>query len=248
MPSKRTLPRVCKQCGADFLIEPFRVAQGAGIHCSRECRAAARRGVSKPDPRGLVMNCVCDACGKAFHIRPAFIRAGGGRFCSMECRRIGDRVPVIIPDDERDLIYLAGIVDGEGTITSMNHVSRATGNPSMHLRMSVANTDPGLMQWLYETFGGTVNAPRPTRSPRHKPVQLWYVNAGSAVALCQRLLPYLKIKRRHAEILIALFSLTFTYDNPANIGRYVSSETYAARAVLLEELQRLNHRGLLSTP
>jgi hypothetical protein len=242
MPSKRTMPRVCRQCGKTFLVEPFRVKQGVGINCSRACRDAARRGKPNPAPR-KPPNRACEVCGTEFRAIPSAITAGLRRFCSWECKSKAEEIPVTISTDERDLIYLAGLVDGEGTITALRQTRVQTGNESIHCRVIVANTYEPLMEWLANTFGGKLSAPHKTRSPLHKPVLTWYVGSTQAVLLCQHLVPYLKVKRRQAEIVIALSTLG--YERSGNRrGRYVLPATRAARAPLLAEMRQLNYRGV----
>lgn len=43
VPNKTTIPRVCQQCGADFLALTCNVRQGKGKYCSVGCRDLARR-------------------------------------------------------------------------------------------------------------------------------------------------------------------------------------------------------------
>lgn len=37
MPTKRTIPRVCPSCGANFLARPDRIRIGRDVYCSRAC-------------------------------------------------------------------------------------------------------------------------------------------------------------------------------------------------------------------
>lgn len=39
----RPVPRVCRQCGADFLVKPARAARGEGVFCSTRCAGESRR-------------------------------------------------------------------------------------------------------------------------------------------------------------------------------------------------------------
>lgn len=43
MPSKPTIPRVCRQCGVDFLARPNEVRLGKALYCSHDCRLLADR-------------------------------------------------------------------------------------------------------------------------------------------------------------------------------------------------------------
>jgi hypothetical protein len=43
MTSPRTVPRICKLCGTEFLATKHQVAYGRAIYCSRHCRNEAKR-------------------------------------------------------------------------------------------------------------------------------------------------------------------------------------------------------------
>jgi hypothetical protein len=243
MPCKRTIPRVCGHCQSDFLARPDLVNAGKALYCSVACRTAASRG--RPSPllgTGHQILFECDHCGEPFrpHAPNAVNRQ---RFCGWDCKSAAETKRVTIPDDERDLIYLAGFIDGEGTITALRQTRVQTGNESMSFRVMLANSHEPVMRWIYETFGGGLSNPRSVRSVKHKPVMTWYIGAYEALALCHRLLPYLKVKRRQAEIIIALSE--FGYERSGKGPRWVSDENYAARVPLLAEIRRLNHRGVL---
>jgi hypothetical protein len=239
MPQQRTIPRDCQVCGAAFLARGADVKAGKARFCSLACRDSAHRGTKYPS--GLLPNRVCEVCGVAFRVGPGAI-VGIGRFCSNRCRGIGQQIPLTIPDSRDDLIYMAGIVDGEGTITAGRSENKHTGNLGVHCKIMVANSHEPLMDWMHATYGGSLSAPRKTRKANHKPITCWYLGGVPAVTLCKLLLPFLKVKRRQAEIVIALGDLTYEY---GAAGRYVTPENRAAREPLIEELRLLNHRGLL---
>jgi hypothetical protein len=47
MPAKRTMPRVCERCGADFLVRPDQVRKGWGRFCKRNCNSQFWHQVDK---------------------------------------------------------------------------------------------------------------------------------------------------------------------------------------------------------
>jgi hypothetical protein len=75
MPNKRTIPRVCKQCGKDFLAAPAHVKAGNGRFCSRACFALSHTAL---------VALTCEGCGGTFSV-PQY-RATKARFCSRACR------------------------------------------------------------------------------------------------------------------------------------------------------------------
>jgi hypothetical protein len=93
---------------------------------------------------------------------------------------------------DSDLAYMAGIVDGEGTV----YYREKTGS----LRVSVTNTHRPLLDWIAERWGGSVNdelnytGDGCTRKPKWR----WTLSGGPAVVLLRELLPRLIVKAERA--------------------------------------------------
>ena len=118
-----------------------------------------------------------------------------------------------------DLIYLAGIVDGEGCVS----VSYKTKARHERIRLTVSNTDRNLIDWLTSRVGGCVskNQGRGNRKPAYH----WEVYTDNAFKLLTELLPYLKLKKRQAEL-----CLQFHTDK-------------SKRAWITKQIRRMNKRG-----
>ena len=143
--------------------------------------------------------------------------------------------------------YLAGIVDGEGTITicrSENDVLRKKEYPTkaglrsceyryvgigFHVKVSVKNTDIRLMKWLQSRFGGEFYSAE-SKNPLWKTSYVWHHAAQSKQEFLLSILPYLIIKREQA--LIALEFL-----------RLGSIRVPEKRQALYEKIVALNQRG-----
>ena len=102
---------------------------------------------------------------------------------------------------EIDYARLAAYIDGEGTIEiAYKHKSRAH-----FLCVSIDNTDPRLIVWLYETFGGFV---RSDHSSKRKNIKWrskmqWYIACGHAHDLLLKCHPFFITKGDQADIAIA---------------------------------------------
>jgi hypothetical protein len=108
-----------------------------------------------------------------------------------------------------DLAYLAGFMDGEGTI-GLRRIRRADrgGAFSYEPYIEVANTDPVIPVWLHSLFGGYYRERATTLGGNSKPViYRWATKSRAAVAVCERLVPYLRLKRPQAEVLLSAFAL-----------------------------------------
>ena len=94
-----------------------------------------------------------------------------------------------------DLVYLAGIIDGEGTI-SYNNIRY----PSV--RIIITNNSMELMEWLAAKFGGHI-ATR-DRELYGRSYYWALYDKPSVRELLELVKPHLIIKRNHAEIAIEL--------------------------------------------
>lgn len=96
------------------------------------------------------------------------------------------------------LAYLAGIIDGEGTITL---AKQSNGYGARRVEVSVANTDKGLMDWLQAEFGGSVRQRR-GRADHYKKLYDWRVRDRRARELLRECVPYLKVKKPRADLIL----------------------------------------------
>lgn len=84
----------------------------------------------------------------------------------------------VVQPPERDLAYLAGILDGEGCF-SIGKSSKGYYN----LRVDVVNTDRRLIEWLHVNFGG-YTGDRNTEKVEWKNKQTW------SNFVCCRFMPF----------------------------------------------------------
>lgn len=108
---------------------------------------------------------------------------------------------------ETDFAYLAGIIDGEGCIYIGSHsCNKETGARYFVTSLQVANTDEGLIDWLYEKFGGLKSVYTPAQTPKafRKQPYLWKVTGPGVEFLSKRILPYIVIKKKQLEVMIKM--------------------------------------------
>lgn len=101
-----------------------------------------------------------------------------------------------------DLAYVAGIIDGEGTICI--HQDKAkSGKVYLQLRVDVTNTNEWLIQWLKFALGGHTDVSRRAKIGKNwKPSWRWSVSANQASAFLKLIYPYLRLKKPQAELAI----------------------------------------------
>ncbi len=108
--------------------------------------------------------------------------------------------------EEEILPYVAGLMDGEGSITigiSKPSKKKQLKSPSHWLQVGITNTNRELIGWLYEKFGGHIsdNSHSPSRK-KQRPCWAWRVMSNEAKDFLVSLYPYLRVKKRQAELAI----------------------------------------------
>jgi hypothetical protein len=90
--------------------------------------------------------------------------------------------------------YLAGIVDGEGSIR-VRYAKDVGPNGVFRCELTVSNTNMDLISMLIHKYGGSIAAVNPT-------CRQWRMTGQKALPILKSILPYLIVKRRHCELAI----------------------------------------------
>jgi len=145
------------------------------------------------------------------------------------------------------IAYLAGIVDGEGSIYIGNFsCNPKTKLPYFQTNIQVTNTDKPLIDWLINTFGGLYSKRTIKQHAinSRKQVHTWTISGERVTHLCELILPYLIVKIRQCEIMIKMRA-TFI-PNHCKKGRQgiqtLSLELVALRQSLMDEMRSLHIR------
>lgn len=127
--------------------------------------------------------------------------------------------------------YIAGIVDGEGTVTLSRHHKNETPSPVV----SVSNNDLFLLQWIKSQAGGLITSKRKQKS-HHRNSYVWKVRNDKAIWLLKELMDFLIVKRRQAKL------ITDEYKNVTHRAGKYSAELIAKKGILVDKIRTLNHR------
>lgn len=140
--------------------------------------------------------------------------------------------------DKKDLIYFAGIVDGEGCIHIDSYGAKGKNkNQVGQIRLRIRHTYYPLIVWIKDTFGGSLYKCKKIQ-PRFKNTWEWQVSCKKAAEILQKILPYMKVKAQQARLVIK-FQET---KGKAGIGRrQISPETVQKRIMLKKRISELNH-------
>lgn len=132
-----------------------------------------------------------------------------------------------------EVAYIAGIIDGEGSIGIYDITTNKKGKRwhSVLVRITIANTCKDLFEWLIPRLPGCrVYWQAQTRKPNHRMCGRLTLDGTKGIALCERLIPYLNIKRKQAEIAVRFYS-----EGNWTPGTRVSKEEWGRREALRQE-------------
>ncbi len=109
--------------------------------------------------------------------------------------------------EELKYAYAAGLMDGEGSFMVGKTVDQRY-NDYVHYSVSasVNITDPDIVDWLKQEFGGKVRHRSARTSTREEQFQWTLREREELINFCQKLLPYLKIKQLQAKIVLEFCS------------------------------------------
>ena len=153
--------------------------------------------------------------------------------------------------NETERAYCAGIVDGEGCISLTMHQqpTKAGWKDQVCHKVYVSNTDKRLLEWFVGVTGlGAVKSYSPGRSTRLerfdparvKPLYVWAIWGSGIRQFLPQILPYLILKREHAELILESLAIT----RGQGYGSHLMEEQKERRREIAVRMRELNRRGL----
>ena len=105
---------------------------------------------------------------------------------------------------DTDVAYIAGILDGEGYIgIKRDSVRKDCVNRSYHARIQVRMVDEPAISFLAETLGGNYYREKASAA-NGRPLFCFQASDASAETILRTVLPYLRVKRGAADIVLEL--------------------------------------------
>ena len=134
--------------------------------------------------------------------------------------------------------YIAGLIDGEGYFQI---AKKQKHHPSIWYSplLAVTNTNAEVLHWLrgITGVGFVVYVNRPSK-PNWKPLLRWEVHSRQLRRFLPAVMPFLRIKRTHAELVYDLL-----LRQKGGAGRRLTSSENQEREQLRNRLKQLNVRG-----
>jgi hypothetical protein len=122
---------------------------------------------------------------------------------------------------EAEAAYIAGLFDGEGTITYKKYKEKKKNGTydCWRISMEIAMTDRSVLVWLTEVLGcGTLN--KKPRKNGHKMQYRWRCVFRDAFHVCCLLFPFAHVKLDKIQKVIEHYSTIQKKDNVVNFEHY----------------------------
>jgi len=139
--------------------------------------------------------------------------------------------------NEIDLAYLAGAIDGEGSIG----IHKSGASHTWDVQVDLYQTNYAWLEQFQNTFGGRIIATG-RLLPRWKQQFHWYLGSKEAAQLLRKIKPYLRLKQEQANLCLELqrrIDLKLGL-----VGRSLTKEEKAIREGLYKKCRLLNERGI----
>ena len=132
---------------------------------------------------------------------------------------------------EVEKAYLAGIVDGDGTVTLMKHHKNETPIPFT----GIANNNLELLKWIKSLVGGNICSKK-KRLHHHSDSYVLNIRQDRSLRFLDEIKQYLIIKSRQAEL------ITDKYKSVTHRAGKYTPGMLAKKEELVAEIRRLNQR------
>ena len=124
----------------------------------------------------------------------------------LETERIKKIINSLSPEERG---YLAGLIDGEGSITVQ--IQTKKNGLMITPKISIANTNPKIVRWLSRINLFKVYSKYDGRFPNSKKIYTFETHGLSALPILEALAPHLKGKREQAKILSSFIRLRLSH-------------------------------------
>jgi len=145
--------------------------------------------------------------------------------------------------NKEDLAYLAGLIDGEGYIGLIKRFEkRRKGEPTCYYlpNVSVGMCDREAVDFLNNMFEGTFCITKKA-SPYRDVYQWTALSVKRVQPLLDAIIPYLKVKKKQAELLLEYIELRKPFINRGGVGRGHTTFSGLEEALYIQ-IKQLNHK------
>lgn len=158
--------------------------------------------------------------------------------------------------DETEKAYIAGFMDGEGSISLGKDYPRVNGHKTKiqyNLVVSMCNTNKEIVEWFKQELGGSITIRKWTKGKNHKQAYQWNLKSNQAIDFLKEILSYLKIKKQQAELAIEfqkhkreIVNQKLWIKSQIKGGHTLSDKELQYREDIWLKMRELNQRGITS--
>lgn len=126
-----------------------------------------------------------------------------------------------------DLIYAAGLFDGEGTVTL---TKQKANQPFKTPIACMTSTSKELVDFMQQTFGGTLTY-RPSQNANWQSAWVWRVSYDTALDFFEKIQPFVreKNKRRRIDLLLAEYKAITIRNGKYSAEQRKAKENFESR-------------------
>ena len=151
---------------------------------------------------------------------------------------------------ETDKAYIAGFIDGEGSISIKRRNPKSEHPEAWQLIIQISSLDKNVLKYISEKTGqGKIQKIKLSKykgRENQRDIYKISINSRKAANLLKEIYPYLKIKHKQAKIAIE-FQKLIRYDWPRKGApkgtSHIPEENLEKRWALWDECRKLNSRG-----
>ena len=142
--------------------------------------------------------------------------------------------------------YVAGLIDGEGCL-DLARQKRIDMHGKIYYRprLRICLTEKEIIEWLQKSFGGNITTRKGQNN--NKDTYSWSIlGKKRLLPFLRKVYPYLKIKRRQAEILVKCFKTQDSENytrNPFGYFPKLNEGVVEKREELYWKIRQFNQRG-----
>lgn len=146
---------------------------------------------------------------------------------------------------ETELAWLAGFIDGEGSIVLSSHKPNPRKRQVSQLwvmRLTVTNSYQESIMLIQSWFGGSVEK-RKRAKPHHKQTWKWECSGKRARFVLEKIKPYLIVKKSQCELALK-YAETLWISGRGHGRNKLSERVLKIRGELVSKVRALNKRGV----
>jgi len=135
--------------------------------------------------------------------------------------------------------YLAGAIDSDGCIEITKGQKNDRPNPTYRIRLRVNQFDGRMVDYLYGAFGGFLITSY--NKLRKKNYYTWQIECNKAYYILNRLIPFLRIKKKQAEIAVRFQQHINKRKENTRRGIELSKKELELREQLFQDIRKEKH-------